>query len=134
MSQSTTSANISSALPGILAAEASYRDSLCQLATWVRADKARCENLAPDTKEHLMAGLRVLELVSSTAGENVHAHDKVVIHLQAMSEAEQLLARRALFAGTAPHLARKFDEIVLRLACFSDGVAHGGARSNARMN
>jgi hypothetical protein len=134
MSQSIASFQVGEAMPAILAAEASYQESLRQLASWVRADRSRSENLIADTKEHLNAGLEVLELVSNNAGESVHAHNSAFVHMyHGTTEASQLKSRRDRFAGTAPHLARQFDQLVMRLTRLHSPIAQTTARSAARM-
>jgi hypothetical protein len=134
MTQSTTAFQVNTAVPAILAAQTAYQESLRQLASWVRTDKSRSENMIPDTHEHLLAGLAVLESVSNTAGESVQAHNSMFARLQyeAMT-VEQLKRQRDRYAGTAPHLARLFDQLGLRLAHLGTSVAHAGATSSARM-
>jgi hypothetical protein len=130
MSQSIASFQVGDAMPAILAAEASYQESLRQLASWVRADRSRYENMIADTKEHLDAGLEVLELVSSNAGESVQAHNSAFVHTHPeTTEARQLKSRLDRFAGTAPHLARQFDLLVMRLTRLHSPLGQTTARS-----
>jgi hypothetical protein len=134
MTQSTTAFHVGTAVPAILAAQAAYQESLRQLASWVRTDKSRSESMLPDTREHLLAGLAVLESVSTTAGDSVQVHNSVFAHLPYESmTVEQLKCQRDRYAGTAPHLARLFDQLGLRLAHLGTSVAHTGATYAARL-
>ena len=90
--------------------------------------------MVPDTRDHLTSGLAVLESVSTSAGESVQVHDSVSARLHEALTAESLRSRRDRYAGTAPHLARLFDQLGLRLAILGSSIAYVGASSRRMAN